>query len=184
MVSGFALAAAITSASELNGRDGCVASTFGAVPINITGSRSLVVSKGRLNRNGLTAWVSNTNSQVLPSGGDFATRPVPTLPDAPGLFSLLKGALSLCCRPGWTMRAMGSVVPPGGKGTMILMMPEGQVCACAASCAAKGAAMPPSTSDRREIFMTFLLGFKIWPPVYNCYEHCTPPHWPISRKPL
>src|SRR5450756_1039436 len=92
MVSGFSLAAATTSATVLNGRDGCVASTFGAVPINITGSRSLAVSKGRLNRNGFTAWVSNTNSQVLPSGGDFTTRPVPTLPDAPGLFSMIKVA--------------------------------------------------------------------------------------------
>src|SRR5476651_879240 len=94
MVSGFSLAEATTSANVLNGRDGCVASTFGAVPINITGSRSLAVSKGRLNRNGLTAWVSNTNSQVLPSGGDFTTRPVPTLPDAPGLFSMIKVARS------------------------------------------------------------------------------------------
>jgi hypothetical protein len=121
---------------------------------------------------------------VLPSGGDFTTRPVPTLPDAPGLFSMIKVALSLCCRPGWTMRAMGSVVPPGGKGTMILMMPEGQVSACAASCAAKGAAMPPSTNDRREIFIFSLSGILLWLIVYNCYAHCARHPWPIPREPL
>ena len=150
MLSGFALAAAITSAKVLNGRSGWVTSTLGAVPISSTGSRSFSVSKESVCRNGLTACVSNTNTQLLPSGGDFAAIAVPMLPDAPGLFSMMMVALSFCCSPGWTMRAIGSTVPPGGNGTMILVTPEDDVCACAIRFdATNGAVAAPSTSVRR-----------------------------------
>jgi hypothetical protein len=71
---------------------------------------------------GLTAWVSNTNSQLLPSGGDFATCAAPILPEAPGLFSMTMMVLSRCCSPGCTIRAIGSTVPPGGNGTTIRVM--------------------------------------------------------------
>ena len=69
---------------------------FGAVPISSTGSSSFSVSNGSVCRNGLTAWVSNTNTQLLPSGGDLATWAVPRLPEAPGLFSMITVAPSLC----------------------------------------------------------------------------------------
>jgi hypothetical protein len=42
--------------------------------------------------------VSNTITQLLPSGGDFATCAVPMLPEAPGLFSMMMVVLSRCCR--------------------------------------------------------------------------------------
>src|SRR5580698_3448128 len=150
MVSGLALAAATTSAKDLYGLDGWVASTFGAVPISMTGARSFTVSKLRSNRNGFTACESNTNTQVLPSGGDFATISVPRAPEEPGRFSITIVALRFFCMPGCAMRAIGSTLPPGGKGTMILMIPEGQgcsVCACAwfANAAANGDASAPAT---------------------------------------
>src|SRR5581483_3290320 len=140
--------------TDAAGADGGVHSTFGAVPISSTGSRSFSVLNERSCRNGLTAWVSNTNTQLLPSGLAFATAAVPTLPEAPGRFSMMMVAPpSFSCMRGCTSRAIGSTLPPGGNGTMILMTPDGQVCACAAKGAASGAAMPPSTTVRREIFM-------------------------------
>jgi hypothetical protein len=44
----------------------------------------------------LAAWLSNTASQVLPSGGDFATAAVPTLPEAPDRFSMMMVVPSRC----------------------------------------------------------------------------------------
>jgi hypothetical protein len=48
--------------------------------------------------------VSNTNNQLLQSGGDFATCAVPMLPDAPGLFSM---TMMVPSRP---FRVLGQVV--------------------------------------------------------------------------
>src|ERR1700722_1846313 len=173
MVSGFALAAATPSANDLNGFDGCVAITFGASPISITGAKSFTVSKSRSIRNGLTACESNTNSQVLPSGGDFATRLVPRLPDEPGRFSITILALSFCCRPGCAMRAIGSTLPPGGNGTMILMMPDGQLSARAFP--ASGAASAPRTRDRRG-------GFIVVSPLLTDYFFTSSPAVPLARS--
>jgi hypothetical protein len=58
--------------------------------------------------------LSNTTSQVFPSGGDFATAAVPTLPDAPARFSMITVAPSRCCSAGWIIRIIASVEPPGG----------------------------------------------------------------------
>ena len=173
---GFALAAVTTSAKLLNGRDGCVHSTFGAVPISSTGSRSFTVSNVMFSRNGLTAWVSNTNTQLLPSGGDFATAPVPTLPEAPGRFSTMTVAPSFCCRPGCAMRAIGSTVPPGGNGTTMRMVPDGQAAAgpwawaSALVWPASGAAKAPSTNRRRENGMISPLVFIGLTSAYNSPE--------------
>ena len=50
--------------------------------------------------------MSNTASQVLPSGGDFATAPVPTLPDAPDrLLGAIGGYVSLA-GIAWCYRAV------------------------------------------------------------------------------
>src|SRR5436190_7038378 len=48
---------------------------------SMTGSRSFSVSYCRFIKYGLTECVSNTNSQVLPSPGDFATVVVPAAPE-------------------------------------------------------------------------------------------------------
>src|SRR5438094_426645 len=71
-------------------------------------------------------WLSNVTIQVWPSGGDLAATVAPTTPAAPGLFS------TTICQPvvspslAAMMRAIGSVPPPGGKGTMNLIGPFGQ----------------------------------------------------------
>src|SRR6185436_15012028 len=123
------------------------ASRYGAVATSITGSRSFSVSYCKFIRYGLTEWVSNTNSQVLPSGGDLANTAVPAAPDAPGLFSMMMLAPSRCCSPVCTSRASASVEPPGGNGTMKRIGPLGQFCACAPD-AANGAAAAPMMTDR------------------------------------
>jgi hypothetical protein len=102
----------------------------------------------------LTAWVSNTNSQVLPSGADFATAPAPVLPEAPGRFSMMTVAPRRCCRPVCARRAIGSTVPPGGNGTMIFITPDGQFCALAILLrVSNGAATAPTRMERRVIRM-------------------------------
>ena len=110
-----------------------------------TGSRSLSLSNGRFgNRLGLTAWVSNTISQVLPSGGALATTALPVLPEAPVRFSITIVAPRRCDRPACARRATASTEPPGGNGTTIRIGPEGQLCARAAS----GASAAASTTER------------------------------------
>jgi hypothetical protein len=56
---------------------------------------------------------------------------------------------SRCCSPGCTIRAIGSTVPPGGNGTTIRVTLLVAVWARAER--ANGAAMAPSTSERRAI---------------------------------
>src|SRR5262245_24441970 len=74
---------------------------------------------------GLRMWLSNVTSQVWPSGGDLAATVAPMTPAAPGLFS------TTICQPvvspslAAMMRAIGSVPPPGGKGTMNFIGPLG-----------------------------------------------------------
>jgi hypothetical protein len=62
----------------------------------------------------LAAWLSNTSSQLLPSGGALATAAVPTLPDAPARLSMMMVVPSRRCRSGWISRAITSVEPAGG----------------------------------------------------------------------
>ncbi len=161
MASGLALAAAMTSWKFLYGLLGSVATTLAAVPISSTGSRSFSVSNGRFCRNGLTAWVSNTNTQLLPSGGALATIAVPMLPEAPGLFSMMMVVPSFCCRPGCTIRAIGSTVPPGGNGTMTrVTLPD-----CARARETNGAAAAPSMRVR---LVSFFMAFPAAAPWQPC----------------
>ena len=103
------------------------------------------MSNGKFgNRLGLTAWVSNTTSQVLPSGGDFATTAAPLEPEAPGRFSTMTVVPSRGCSPAAASRPTASTEAPAGNGTMIRIGPAGQFCACAVS----GASIAPSTTDR------------------------------------
>ena len=63
--------------------------TIGEVPISMIGARSFSVSNGRLgNRLGLAPWVSNTSTNVAPSGADVTAACVPIAPDAPARFSI------------------------------------------------------------------------------------------------
>src|SRR5258708_1217536 len=56
----------------------------------------------------------------------------------------------------WMMRATGSVEPPGGKGTMILIGPLGQSpCALAMAGAASTAAALPTSTERRRRAVIF-----------------------------
>src|SRR4051812_20638919 len=128
-----------------------------------TGSRSLLLSKGRFGISvGLTACVSNTKSQVWPSGAALATAAAPIEPELPGRFSTMIVAPRRCCSPACASRAMASTDPPGGNGAMRRMIPDGQLWARAAKGAAAAAPkmrarlvsfgmVPPGRSDHRRI---------------------------------
>jgi hypothetical protein len=62
---------------------------------------------------------SAANSQVPPSGGDFATAAAPMVEDAPVLFSMMTLTPSFCCSCEWIIRAMVSNAPPAAVGMMI-----------------------------------------------------------------
>src|SRR5262249_1338889 len=97
-------------------------------------------------------WLSNTISQVLPSGGDLAATVAPTTPLPPGLLSTTTFQPTVSASLAWMMRAIGSVEPPGGKGTPNLIGPLGQSAVCAPAMAgmlAQAAALPASTARRR-----------------------------------
>ena len=64
--------------------------TMGDVPISMTGARSFsgvewLASGSEL---GLAAWVSNTSTNVAPSGADATAACVPIAPEAPPRFSI------------------------------------------------------------------------------------------------
>src|SRR5215468_775850 len=98
-------------------------------------------------------WLSKVTIQVWPSGGDLAATAAPTTLAPPGLLS------TMTCQPvwsvslAWMMRATGSVEPPGGKGTMILIGPLGQslpwALAALTMAGADKAAPRPAISERR-----------------------------------
>jgi hypothetical protein len=100
------------------------------------------LSKGKFgSRVGLTAWVSNTTSQVLPSGGAFATSALPDEPEAPGRFSTTTVTPSRCCRPADASRPTASTEAPAGNGTTIGSAPT-------ATLRLRGAARPCAEHDR------------------------------------
>ncbi len=96
-------------------------------------------------------WLSNTISQVLPSGGDLAATDAPTTPLPPGLLSITTFQPVFSMSLAWMMRAIGSVEPPGGKGTTNLIVPLGQSAPCAFTMAGtlSDAARLPATTARR-----------------------------------
>ena len=100
----------------------------------MTGARSFSVSNGRFgSRLGLAPWVSNTSTKVAPSGGERTAAWVPIEPDAPPRFSIRIEVLRFRSSMGWARRAIRSVVPPGGNGTMMRTVFGGQSCAPAGS---------------------------------------------------
>src|SRR3954469_23062520 len=107
---------------------------------------------GRLGaKAGLRMWLSKVIIQVWPSGADLAATAEPTAPVPPGLLSMITFQPVLSISLAWTMRATGSVEPPGGKGTMILIWPLGHsaiVCARTMAGAAT-IAVAPAISERR-----------------------------------
>jgi len=151
------LAAATTSAKDFHGRPGCVHKMCGAVPISRTGSRSFSVSKFMACKDGFTACVSNTISQVAPSGLERATCPVPIDPCAPGLFSTMTVAPSRCCRPACINRESWSTEPPAGNGTMTLTVATGHTGAAVWASGSRGntpvaaAASEVATKARRDV---------------------------------
>ena len=97
-------------------------------------------------------WLSNTISQVWPSGGDLAATAAPTTPLPPGLFSTTMFQPVFSMSLAWMMRAIGSVEPPGGKGTTNLIVPLGQSAPCAlhdGGYAKRRGKMPARTARRR-----------------------------------
>src|SRR4029077_6303647 len=98
----------------------------GVRPISMTFSSSESLY-GRLGaKAGLRMWLSKVIIQVWPSGGDLAATAEPTTPVPPGLLSTMMFQPVFSISLAWMMRATGSVEPPGGKGTMILIGPLGQ----------------------------------------------------------
>src|SRR5215475_2162657 len=100
-------------------------------------------------------WLSNTINQVLPSGGDLATTVAPTTPLPPGLLSTTTFQPTVSVSLAWMRRAIGSVEPPGGKGTTNLMGPLGQSLWALAMAGAPrlAARLPASTARRRNTDM-------------------------------
>src|SRR6185369_11831097 len=96
---------------------------------------------------GLRMWLSNVTIQVWPSGGALAAIAAPIAPAAPGLLSITMFQPVLSATLAARMRATGSVVPPGGKGTTTRIAPLGQSLGWAR--ATKGAASDPPTTRRR-----------------------------------
>src|SRR5215510_6126446 len=121
--SGFALAAATTSASDLNGELAETTSTRGAEATSVTGARSLSGSYGSFgNSVGLMARLLVCPiTTVYPSGGDFAACSTPRLPPTPGLFSTTTTHFKFSASFWLIVREKRSVPPPGGNGTMSLI---------------------------------------------------------------
>ena len=94
--------------------------------------------------------MSNTISQVLPSGGEFAATDAPTTPLPPGLFSTTTFQPVFSVSLAWMMRVIGSTEPPGGKGTTNLIVPFGQSAwAFTMAGTLRDAARLPATTARR-----------------------------------
>src|SRR4029077_20830680 len=96
-------------------------------------------------------WLSKVTIQVWPSGGALAAIAAPIAPAAPGLLSITMFQPVLSATLAARIRATGSVVPPGGKGTTTRIGPFGQslVCARTRDGAARAAAVLVSRLRRR-----------------------------------
>src|SRR5204862_5413316 len=79
----------------------------------------------------ITKGPSEETKIVYPSGFEFFAETAPMAPPAPGLLSTTKVCLKVSWSFGCTERAIMSVDPPGGKGTIIVTGFEGQACASA-----------------------------------------------------
>src|SRR6478735_8526776 len=122
----------------------------------MTGARSFIVSNGRFgSRLGLAPWVSNTSTNVAPSGADATAACVPIAPDAPARFSIRIDVFRFRSSIGWARRAIRSVVPPGGNGMMMRTVFGGQASAATGS-ASQSAPHSPAVriaSQRHSLFI-------------------------------
>ena len=101
---------------------GCTVTTLSISATSMMGAKSLEGLNGKLANNmGLVAKVIPLINKVCPSGADLATKSVPMLVAAPGLYSTTTGLPKLSCNLFAMARAKMSEVPPGVAGTMILI---------------------------------------------------------------
>src|SRR5215813_6809174 len=97
-------------------------------------------------------WLSNVIIHVWPSAGALAAIAAPIAPAAPGLLSITVCQPVLSLTLAARMRATGSVVPPGGKGTTTRMEePFGQSLACARARRGAASAAVAERSVRRRM---------------------------------
>src|SRR5688572_29850207 len=85
-------------------------------------------------------WLAAARTRVVPSGADFATEPVPTVPPAPGRFSTMTLRPSAAPSSALNERATMSCTPPAAKGTTMRMT---------LPCAAAGRAASSATRKSR-----------------------------------
>ena len=109
---GFLRSRAMRSATELTPSAGLTASTLGWVTNWVTVAMSLRGSQGNraYNRVLMASGPPMLTPMVEPSGVAFATRSVPRLSPAPGLFSTINALAGyFCCKPSATSRATMSL---------------------------------------------------------------------------
>ncbi|MNR00472.1 hypothetical protein D3C85_1162450 [compost metagenome] len=96
------------------------------------------------------------SSSVYPSAGALATNSVPIIDAAPGRFSTMKAVASLFESCSARARAIKSVAPPAGKGT-ISWTARSDTAACA-ECAAKASVtIPPIRACLRNWIARFFI---------------------------
>src|SRR5262245_21862596 len=86
-------------------------------------------------------WLAAARTSCVPSGADFATEPVPTVPPAPGRFSTITLRPSAVPSSALIERARMSCTPPGAKGTTMRITLD-----CAAADAVAETAASPSNN--------------------------------------
>src|ERR687896_2658497 len=127
--SGFALASAMTSVIDFAGSCGCATQRFGVVAALMTGVRSFCgLYAISLYSHWLVARMAEgAMSTVCPLGSPLATMAAPTLPPAPGRFSITTGTLMDRERIGAIARGSRSEVLPGEYGTTTVICRAGKV---------------------------------------------------------
>ena len=96
-----------------------------------------------------------TTAKVLPSAGALASKSTPMMLFAPGLLSTVTVCCNRFCKPICTIRAIWSVNPPGGYGTMIRIGLLGQAF-CASSGAQTLLAAAATATLKRRRLMQFM----------------------------
>ncbi|CFM12523.1 Uncharacterised protein [Bordetella pertussis] len=97
-------------------------STRGTSPTIDTGTRSSSTLYGMLGirlRPTASGADDDDSNRVYPSAADFAVASVPITPPAPARFCTTTGWPSESCSVRASTRAITSVLPPGGNGTII-----------------------------------------------------------------
>lgn len=89
---------------------------------------------------------------------DFRLLEAPSIPPAPGRFSMIAGLPREACMPSAVSRAQTSVAPPGGKGTTKRTGRSGaQACGCARPPAGQSPKGSAASNSRRDPRMAALL---------------------------